>query len=211
MLKAGFYLFLLLLFSQDGKAALAEEVSRAVVAAVQTQPSQVVNQFTPGVIRVKLEEPSYHEGQLLLPGKTIRKDPLVKNIGNRECYAFLTVDIPMRVIRLAGDPFGAAGQERELVTFTPDEKWSFILNEIITDPEEDSRYNRYVYGYSDILRPAEETVPLFTYMTAAEYLEGDLEDGAGINIPIRAMAVQKEGLGTLEEAWQVCRITGSGQ
>ena len=69
-----------------------------------------------------------------------------------------------------------------------------IPDEYFCDRKEETDCIRLTYGYTRVLSPGQVSLPVFTGMTAADYLEGSLTQGEQIRIPVLAEAVQKEML-----------------
>ncbi len=198
--KAGYYCLTAVFLLGNPFMPRAEEPESYTVHS--TQPGLLCNHFTFGKIGIELKEPSYQEGQIILPGETIRKDPVIVNTGEIEVYAFLEILIPMAKIRTSSSPYTTPSDPMELLSFSLNDMWEVILREQVTSEESAVTQMRYVLGCKEGLKTGEQTAPAFTQLTAADYLEGELADGETIIIPVSAHAIQAEGHGSCQEAWE---------
>ena len=146
------------------------------------------NDFTPGSVQVELEEPGFVPDSPVRPGGSVPKDPQVKNMGSHDVIAFVSVTVPAPVISCVADGRKTQPARTQLFTLPSDPSWELIGRKEETD------CIRLTYGYTRVLSPGQVSLPVFTSMTAADYLEGSLTQGEQIRIPVLAEAVQKEML-----------------
>lgn len=145
-------------------------LSAGVSAAYLTDGETTVNTFTVGRVMVDLTEPGYtpEDDAPRVPNQEIRKDPTIANTGNNDEIVFVSFDIPMAEVRLAG--YDGTIQERassqELFDFRSDagsyssvnDGWVQVgaAEEVDADGDGESDYKTYVYGYNRVVRAAVE-------------------------------------------------------
>lgn len=154
----------------------------------------MVNEFTLGKVDIELLEPEWkpEENKEVVPLQTIKKDPQIKNTGINDAFVYLEVSVPMAEV-IAADEAGnrRPSAKQELISFTQDGKWT-LLNR-----QETENTAVYVYGYNEVVRPEQTTAPLFQTVTFLNIIEGQL-DGAKLNMPIKAHAIQSANTGGSE-------------
>lgn len=158
-------------------------------AYLSRSPGEVRNVITAGSVKAELTEEHWRpkNGAAVYPGQSIDKDPAVKNTGENDAYVFLEVSVPVENIALVDEATGRKMERRscELFSFRADEEnWQKLVYETADG------YARYTYGYKTVLQPGEMTVPLFEQVTAANYLEGELEESRSYGIQVTAKAIQ---------------------
>ena len=140
------------------------------------------------------------------PGDAVNITPMVKNNGNVEIYAFLTMDVPL-------------GQTEdssiELYTFDPSNDWTQV-GDVLEVTVEETNFRRYIYAYvsggSDGgLIPLEghdaTTEPLFGGSAGGYVMVNDLGDVESISyssIRFNAYGIacnRFENLPSVDEAW----------
>lgn len=146
------------------------------------------NVITRGSIEVKVTEPGWLEenGRKLTPGSVIAKDPMVVNTGKNEAWVFLKVQIPMKEIILVDTETKKKREPAkvELFSFSSTESWKLV------EKSAEGAWVNYVFGYRSPLEAGGKTEPLFHDVTLVNYLEGELDDGETLTLPIEAMAIQ---------------------
>ena len=151
------------------------------------------NDITPARLEAELTEPGFEPGTVLRPGQTLTKDPAVRNSGNIDMLCYLEVKIPVKTVRTV-DPATkqiVAARETELFSFDADGAW--ILLEKTVENSGGNKYAAYFYGYAGgILAPGEVSQPLFTEMVYANILEGEVEGGSELDIPVAAFGIQNK-------------------
>ena len=149
---------------------------------------EVQNAITVGNIKAVLEEPHWNpeKKMYLHPGESTQKDPVVKNTGLNEEYAFLEICIPKREIAVVNDDtkMKMNKESRAVFTFEAEKGWELVRQE----EQEDQQV--YVYGYPEILKPGERTEPLFRNIRAVNYLEGDLKGDELLKVQVKAQVIQ---------------------
>lgn len=176
-------------------AAAAAGISLATLTA---DTEKRANVFTFGNVDIDLEEPDWEEldpeDKIVYPGKTVTKDPSVKNTGKNDLYAYIEVKIPKREVRTVKTENGedtiqeAALQELFSYEVSPD--WT----EIDSD-KSGAEYNVYLYAYTKgVLEHDSVTSPLFNEVKYIDILEGEIEMDTVIEMPITAYAIQSEYL-----------------
>lgn len=166
----------------------------STTAYLSSSPGEVLNVITAGSVDVKLEERNWkpEKNRAVHPLEKIEKNPAVKNTGQNNACVFLQVDIPIENIAVVNPETKRKTEkkETELFTFRPDEKsWELVSRERLGENM------RYVYGCREILQPGQETQPLFSEMTAVNYVEGELDSEIPYNILVTALAVQENAQG----------------
>jgi len=162
-----------------------------IVFALLIDTDTSVNTFTTGDVAIELTEPSWTGPQVTRPGKSFRKDPQVTNTGRNSAVVFLEVLIPRADVRIytEGEPDMLSSRTgRDLFTFEPGSDWLLLREEIYEEGE--SAWTRRVYGLKYELEPGNTTRPLFETVTFIPMVEGDLPMGTGIDIIVRACALQ---------------------
>ena len=123
-------------------------------AYLKDEVGEVQNVITVGNIKAVLEEPHWNpeKKMYLHPGESTQKDPVVKNTGLNEEYAFLEVRIPKREIAVVNDDtkMKMNKESRAVFTFEAEKGWELVRQE----EQEDQQV--YVYGYPEILKPGEK-------------------------------------------------------
>lgn len=149
---------------------MAAALSAGVSAAYLTDGETAVNTFTVGKVLVELTEPNYtpEDDVPRVPNQEIRKDPTIVNTGNNDEIVFVSFDIPMAEVRLAG--YDGTPQEnpssQELFGFRADTGTYSSVNsgwvrvgapeEVDADNDGEPDYKTYVYGYNRVVRAAVE-------------------------------------------------------
>lgn len=164
--------------------------------AYLTDQDQKQNTFTIGEVRCSLEEPHWDEKQAknIVPIQTIQKDPYIKNTGRNDEYVYLRVFIPIENVRSKTSPVQATPQE--MFTYQQNGKWTEIEDAKEQVQLNDGKeYQMHVYAYYKELKHDDETVPLFTEVTAIDFYENQIEKESLI-IPVQALAIQTVHTGT---------------
>lgn len=167
------------------------------VSAYLTDYEKVSNQFTVGKVEISLEEENWkpEDHTKIEPGKEISKDPVIKNTGINDAFVYLEVAIPMAdVITAADDGARQEKKMQELFTFVPGENWIQLKSETVEDSQV------YVFAWNKILKPEESTESLFDTVKFINIVEGQL-DGAQLEIPVRAYAIQSSYTGEAAESF----------
>lgn len=147
------------------------------------------NIITPGGISIALTEPAWdpESAQDLVPRQIIAKDPVVTNNGQNAAWVFLRVAVPVRTVATV-DPQTKKKEPKadtELFAFDAQAGWELV------DSSTDAAAVHYVYGYQKLLSPGESTGALFTEVTFANVLEGEIDGTEPLEIPVEAVAIQE--------------------
>ena len=147
------------------------------------------NVFTPAEnIRAKLIEPNWNdkEGLILVPGKTVPKDPMIVNTGETDEY----VAIRLTFLDANKDPMDNA-QLLKLLSFL-DITWS---NKWKADPE-----TPLVFYYQDVLLPGQTSDPVFSSIRCHDKNSNGLTEQElmwlqGIKIVDGSIVLDLDGIG----------------
>ena len=189
--------------------------------AYLTDHDSVTNKFSVGKVDIEGQEPNYTpdpDGKTnnILPTQVIKKDPQIKNVGKNDAYVYIDVSIPIaKVITVdaAGNRLnGGVAKDTELFTQNNvSKKWTLMYNKRV------GNNMVYTYSYNEILAPGKTTDPVFTTLTAANIVEGQL-DGQDLNVPVHYYAIQElnTGEGTTipqkaASAWKKYELQNQGQ
>ncbi len=164
------------------------------LAMLTHKTEQRANNFTFGNVKIKLEETEWDkltsEDKTVYPGRTVKKDPKVTNTGNNDLYAYIEVNIPKADVRtVSEDNQISEAQPQKLFSFAVNPGWELIKEADSTD------YCVQLYAYTaEILKPGSSTGTLFDEVVYLNILEGELEKGTVIEMPISAYAIQSDYL-----------------
>lgn len=192
--------------------ALVASLGLAGLSAYFTDTQTKTNTFTVGSVKQELTEPSWKPeekpGENMTPGKTVAKDPTVKNIGNNDQYVFMKVEVPAAEVTTFDENGNKVAQEnQELFTYNINEGWTELVPEKkVTNT---SVTHVYYYGTSESLTKLEKTkkATLFNSVTFKNIVE-DTEDDPALKgdkkIVINSYGIQSDNLGTAttpEQVW----------
>lgn len=166
--------------------------------AYLTDHDSVTNKFSVGKVDIEGQEPNYtpdSDGKTnnIVSTQVIKKDPQIKNVGKNDAYVYIDVSIPIaKVITVdaAGNRLnGGVAKDTELFTQNNvSKKWTLMYNKRV------GNNMVYTYSYNEILAPGKTTDPVFTTLTAANIVEGQL-DGQDLNVPVHYYAIQELNTG----------------
>lgn len=164
------------------------------LAMLTQKTEQRANNFTFGNVKIKLEETEWDqltpEDKTVYPGRTVKKDPKITNTGNNDLYAYIEVNIPKANVR-------TVSEDNQIIEAQPQKLFSFAVNpgwELI-DEVDGTDYCVQLYAYTaGVLKPGSSTGTLFDNVTYLNILEGELEKGTVIEMPISAYAIQSDYL-----------------
>ena len=147
--------------------------------AYLTDKDSVTNQFVVGKVDIEGNEPSY---------QVIPKDPRIKNKGKNDSYVYMDVSIPIAKVIVAdtsGNRLnGGAAVDTELFSMNQlSKKWVLMYK------KKQNNSMVYTYLYNEVLAAGKTTDPLFTSVTAANIVEGQLDEKE-VDIPINYYAIQ---------------------
>ncbi|MEG0664549.1 MAG: hypothetical protein RR483_05575 [Clostridia bacterium] len=167
-----------------------------VLAYLVKPTERRINNMTVGDIAIELTETEWDKlptgENIMYPGKTVVKDPTITNISEKEndLYGFFEIKVPRSTVSVVNaDQSISTPSEIDLFTFSVSNNWILINTPEITA---DRKYTKYIYGYEIPITKGNKTLPLFSEVTFANVLEGQLPKGTNINIIVDAKAVQKD-------------------
>ena len=168
----------------------------ATLSLLVHTPVQKVNIFTFSDVSIRVAEDQWDAldnvpySKTLYPGRTVSKDPCIENTGSHELYVYLEVTVPKRSVRVVDEHEIIHDAENiALFSYTPNESEWFELSRT-DDPEKITR----LYAYKQTLAGGSRTVPLFTSVTFANIVEGELAMDTQLKIDMSAYAIQKDSL-----------------
>ena len=179
-------------------AALCGALAVGSSMAYLTDHDSVTNKFSVGKVDIVGHEPNYtpdNDGKTnnIVPTQVIKKDPQIENVGKNDAYVYLDVSIPIAkviTVNAAGNRLnGGVAKDTELFSMNNvSKKWTLMYNKRVGDNMV------YTYSYNEILAPGKTTDPIFTSLTAANIVEGQL-DGKDLNVPVHYYAIQELNTG----------------
>ena len=181
-------------------AALCGALAVGSSMAYLTDHDSVTNKFSVGKVDIVGHEPNYTPD----------------NDGKNDAYVYLDVSIPIAkviTVNAAGNRLnGGVAKDTELFSMNNvSKKWTLMYNKRVGDNMV------YTYSYNEILAPGKTTDPIFTSLTAANIVEGQL-DGKDLNVPVHYYAIQElnTGEGTTipqkaASAWKKYELQNQGQ
>lgn len=201
--------------------ALCAALAAGSTVAYLTDKEDVTNQFTVGKVDIEGEEPNYTpdpDGKTndIVPTEVIAKDPQIENVGKNDAYVYMDVSIPIaKVITTDVDgnrQNGGVAKDTELFTMNNvSKKWTLMYSRRVDNNMV------YVYSYNEILAPGKTTDPLFTSVTFANVVEGQIDEEQ-FDVPVNFYAIQalNTGDGTsvpeqAADAWQKYVNQNEGQ
>ena len=121
---------------------------------------QKTNVFTVGSIKIELTETNWNptNGQNILPGQPINKNPKINNIGNNPAYVYIKVVNPIVTLTTGEGP---------LFSYTTNTGWTQL------DQVEQCGYRATTYYYNTALNPSANTSTLFDSVTINDF-SGDI-------------------------------------
>lgn len=186
------------------------------IMAYYTHNDKRINKFSVGSVEATVTEPNYVNNQVIVPNKTITKDPTYSNTGEVDCYirAQIYTPISKNIKYVDGNEnIITPAEDIDLLTYTVNDGWV----EVVDDPSDTLKFNgiyedskgnkykvrtyKYVEGGAEKVVSAGETIstPVFSTVSTINYL--DVESAVNLKMYASAIAVQNEG-GTAEEMWE---------
>ncbi len=177
--------------------------------AYLTDKDSVTNQFVVGKVEIEGHEPAYKpdpdgKTNYIVPTQVIPKDPCIENKGKNDSYVYMDVSIPMAKVIVADASGkrlnGGTAVDTELFSMNQiSSKWVLMYR------KKQNNAMVYTYLYNEVLSAGKTTDPLFTSVTAANIVEGQLDEKE-VDIPINYYAIQAlntgEGKTVTEKATQ---------
>lgn len=166
------------------------------ISAYFTVSDTATNTFTVGNISLELQEPNWQEpnGESVLPGQEIRKDPQILNDGNNEEFVFLEVVVPYAHLQTAnGDGTWNGAADVELFDYDIDTANWVQIGEATKD--EVAKTMSYVYGYAKdnvmtALAQESITTPLFEYVRFINVADSAQLDASSLEVVVNAYGIQ---------------------
>lgn len=195
------------------------------VLAYQTKSEWSDNVFTVGRVEIEQSEPKFptkddpntgrvdgvpDDCELVIPHKTIPKDPRIKNTGINDCVVFFRVTVPAEILNLINDDGTRVKNVEEDLFWmkteaTPDSvhenrfnpKWIELnsLDKKLVDCEgvnEEGRGKVYIFGWHNTLSPSKSTETLFDKVQNKKYGSRTIGPDEIEKIKIEAFAIQSE-------------------
>ena len=130
--------------------------------AYLSDTDQKTNVFTIGSIKIELTETNWNpsNGENILPGQPISKNPKINNIGNNPAYVYIKVVNP--IVSLSSG-------EGVLFNYTTNSGWTQL------DQVEQCGYRATTYYYNSALNPSASTTTLFDTVMINDF-SGDIEE-----------------------------------
>lgn len=173
--------------------ALCAALAAGSTMAYLTDKDEVTNQFTVGKVDIEGTEPNYTpdpDGKTddIVPTEEIQKDPQITNQGHNDAYVYIDVSIPIAKVITADEDGnrlnGGVAKDTELFTMNNvSKKWTLMYQKRVENNMV------YVYSYNEILAPGKTTDPLFTSVTFANVIEGQLDEQQ-LDVPVNFYAIQ---------------------
>ena len=125
--------------------------------AFLTDTDTATNVFTMGSVKITLTEPNWNSsnGQNVIPGQPISKDPRINNTGNNPAYVYIKVVNP--IVELANGTTGV------LFNYTAKSGWTQLAQ------EEQCGYRATTYYYNTALNPSSSTTTIFDSVIINDY------------------------------------------
>ena len=153
------------------------------MAYLTDKTDAITNTFTAGNVAITLEETDQQASYKLIPGKTYTKDPTITVVeGSENCYLFVKVENGIESIEASGNTIASQLEANG---------WTLV------DGEAD------VYSHRAVAE-AKDTVTVFSKFTIAG--EANVSENVDSKkITVTAYAVQADGFGTAQDAWDATK------
>lgn len=179
-----------------------------------TDEDEAVNKFTIANddLGVLVEEPGWDalpdedengvpdEAENMLPTQTVAKDPKATNTSDSDVdsYIMATVKVPVAdVTYLNAEGEKVEGTNVELFTYEfLGGDWSEVGSAKVEDG-----YAVHTYSWNKVLAAGESTTNIFDEVSLINLVNGQEQAGAK-EITVSAIAIQKEGFDSAEDAWK---------
>ena len=137
--------------------ALIAIIGLGSLFAYLSDTDQKTNVFTLGSVKIELTETNWNSsnGQNVVPGQPINKNPAINNTGNNPAYVYIKVVNP--IVELANGTTGV------LFNYTAKSGWTQL------DQIEQCGYRVTTYYYNTPLNPSNSTTTLFDTITINDY------------------------------------------
>lgn len=193
------------------------------IAAYMSDRDKGLNTFTVGNVKIEAAEPGFptddsdnngipDECELMVPYKTVTKDPRIRNIGKNDAVVFLRITAPAEELSLILDDGTRQGasmsdlfwfkqkEDRDELhsnNFNPD--WIRLPSldgDLVDCPgiNNEGRGLTYIFGYHMRLRPGEWTKTLFDKVQNKKYGSKTISPDETEVIRIESFAVQADDI-----------------
>ena len=151
------------------------------ILAYLTDTNQKTNVFTVGSIKINLTEANWNStnGQDIIPGDVISKDPKIDNVGKNSAYVYMKVEQPNVTLSTGEGP---------LFDYTPNTGWTLLG----TNQNQGCPTTTSVYYYNTALSSNSSTTTLFDEVTINDFT--DLTDTYPMEIVVTGYAIQSSYL-----------------
>lgn len=159
------------------------------IAAYLTDTDSATNTFTVGKVEISLTEPNWNasNGQNILPGQTVAKDPMITNTGRNTAYVYMKVEQPL--VDSEYELWDSSIPSHDpLFSYTTNSGWTFLGNYMTSG----CNTLTSVYYYNTSLAPNASTSKLFNNVTVGDF-DQDIETG-NKNIVVTGYAIQSTNL-----------------
>ena len=162
--------------------------------AYLTAKDSATNKFTVGNVDIDLTEPSWVEGngENVVPGQVIAKDPTITNTGKNDAFVYLMVSVPKADDITVVDESTKTStkvNDLQLFSYELDGGWTLVDSKI----DNDDLYNYYLYAYNTALAPEAKTTPAFSTVKFANIAEGQFtEENNKLQILVDGYAIQSD-------------------
>ena len=143
--------------------ALIAIIGLGSLFAYLSDTDQKTNVFTLGSVKIELTETTWNSsnGQNVVPGQPINKNPAINNIGNNPAYVYIKVVNP--IVELNNGTTGV------LFNYTAKSGWTQL------DQIDQCGYRATTYYYNTSLNPSNSTTTIFDTITINDY-DGDVNE-----------------------------------
>lgn len=174
--------------------------------AYMTDCGSLDNHFTTASFHISVEEPEYeklpdsdHDGRKdeatgLHQGSNITKDPCIRNLSSVDAWLFAVITVPVKEVRTVSSAPDCI--EIPLFTYEYDAQ-----NWIQMEQKKTAAAVTTIYAYNRVVSAGGQTEPIFTGVTYADVVEGEIPDTEILEITVDGYGIQAEGFSNLEDAY----------
>ena len=166
-----------------------------------TAQDSVTNEFTLAeALEISVEEPNWDaaQGQAIVPGQTMDKDPKLVNESSVDAYGIMRVSVPHKTVDvIAEDGSISRAQSVDLFEYQLANPSDWTLDS--TRMSEDGAYTVYTYLYNSILGGNQSTSTLFNEVTLINLAEA--QSITNLDILVEGFAIQAQGFTNANDAW----------
>ena len=166
-----------------------------------TAQDSVTNEFTLAeALEISVEEPNWDaaQGQAIVPGQTMDKDPKLVNESSVDAYGIMRVSVPHKTVDvISEDGSISRAQSVDLFEYQLANPSDWTLDS--TRMSEDGAYTVYTYLYNSILGGNQSTSTLFNEVTLINLAEA--QSITNLDILVEGFAIQAQGFTNANDAW----------